>query len=85
MKATQTTFFNVEHSKTNVRIRIRNAPLLPEVSVRLNGNEISIDQCNKIFQDITSNINYGLVWFGGISTIVGYLMLNLVFTYILNI
>ena len=27
----------------------------------------------------------GLVWFYGISTIVGYLMPNLVFTYILNI
>ena len=26
-----------------------------------------------------------LVWFGGISTIVGYLMPNLVYTYILNI
>ena len=27
----------------------------------------------------------GMIWFGGISTIVGYLMPNLSFTYIFNI
>ena len=30
-------------------------------------------------------IGFGLVWFYGISTIIGYLILNPVYTYILNI
>ena len=39
----------------------------------------------KLFQKMKKNGLFGLVWFYGISTIVGYLMLNLVYTYMSNI
>ena len=39
----------------------------------------------KVINPLTTTLALGLVWFYGILTIEGYLMLNLVYTYILDI
>ena len=62
-------FFNSKEGPTNLPHPATNCHLLPYISTAL----------------ITELSKDGLVWFYGISTIIGYLMSNLVYSYILNI
>ena len=48
-------------------------------------NEYKQENKNQQLQERKVGFIYGLVWFYGISNIVGYLMTNTVFTFILNV
>ena len=47
--------------------------------------DLGVISCHSYQVDPMVLIKFGLIWFYGISTIVGYFMPNLVFTYILDI